>query len=133
MSKNRPAIKLLIITLFSIFLIGCSNDQNDDLEVNISNQSGSTIDMIKIYTLSGSSPIDSLSINVIEKASTNHTIWKDINMGSADGTFSIATYSSGRVLQKNFGYFTNGILLYNNMSIEIYADSLVVSTTLREL
>jgi len=129
----RKRTKLVIITLFSVLFIGCSSDQNDDLEVHITNESSSTIDTIKIYTLSGSSPIDSLTINGIEETSSIQKTWKDINLGSADGTFLAVVYNSGKVLQKTFGYYTNGILLDSDIRLVVYSDSLVVSTTLKEL
>lgn len=129
----RKRTKLVIITLFSALLISCTSDQNDDLEVHITNESSSTIDTIKIYTLSGSSPIDSLTINGIEETSSIQKTWKDINLGSADGTFLAVVYNSGKVLQKTFGYYTNGILLDSDIRLVVYSDSLVVSTTLKEL
>jgi len=129
----RKRTKLVIITLFSALLISCTSDQNDDLEAHITNESSSTIDTIKIYTLSGSSPIDSLTINGIEETSSIQKTWKDINLGSADGTFLAVVYNSGKVLQKTFGYYTNGILLDSDIRLVVYSDSLVVSTTLKEL
>lgn len=129
----RKTTKFVFIALISIFWIGCTSDQDDELKIHITNKSCSTIDAIKIYTFSGSSPIDSIVINGIEATNSFQDTWKDINMGSADGTFLIVANLSGKVLQKTFGYFTNGILLDSSMRIVVSSDSLIVSTSLIKL
>jgi len=129
----RKTTKFVFIALISFFWIGCTSDQDDELKIHITNESSSTIDAIKIYTISGTSPIDSLVINGIEATNSFQDTWKDINMGSADGTFLIVANLSGKVLQKTFGYFTNGILLDSDMRIVVYSDSMNISTTLKEL
>ena len=129
----RKTTKFVFIALFSIFWIGCTSDQNDELKIHITNESSSTIDKIRIFTLSGSSPIDSLTINGIEATDSIQETWKDIKLGSADGTFLIVANISGKILQKTFGYYTNGILLDSDMRVVVYSDSLIVSTTAKRL
>lgn len=129
----RKITKFVFIALISIFWIGCTSDQDDELKIHITNESNSTIDAIMIYTISGSSPIDSIVINGIEATNSFQDTWKDIKMGSADGTFLIVANLSGKVLQKTFGYYTNGILLDSDMQIVVFSDSLIVSTTFKEL
>ena len=128
----RKITKLGIVAFFSMVVIGCTSDQDDELNLFIKNESGVTIDTIRMYTVSGSLPIDSLIINGIGATDSIQETWKDMKLGSADGTFLVVANLAGKMIQKRVGYYTNGILLDSELRIVVYSDSLMASTTSKE-
>lgn len=129
----RNSTRLFIVAFISMVVIGCTGDQDDALTIHIKNESSVTIYTIRIYTVSGAFPIDSLTMNGIGATDSIRETWKDMKLGSTDGTFLIVANFSGKTIQKRVGYYTNGILLDSDLRIVVYADSLVTSTTLKRL
>ena len=118
----------------AVVLINCKTDQIDnDIEVYATNHSVQKIDSLKVYSIDGISISDSITLKEVNIDSSIHTTWKDIQLNNVDGTFLAVSYSNGKILNKPFGYYTNGINLYKSISIIVYTDSLVVSKSLKDL
>lgn len=108
---------------------GCGDRyENNDLKVEIINLSSQKTDVLKISAMSFSKATDSIVFVNLEKGANTTKIWNNVKINT-DGAFWVVSKNAQKTLSETFGYYTNGSLLDEAVSLKIYDDSIVVRTT----
>lgn len=104
--------KIILIFIYLITCISCNENNN---RIIISNRSGNIIDSIVVSTNMKCDPIKFINI---KSNSTIDTIFKScIDKQAGDGCFHVSLYGENQVINKSFGYYTNGVPVFKQMKI----------------
>ncbi|MFA9388770.1 MAG: hypothetical protein ACERKD_03130 [Prolixibacteraceae bacterium] len=121
---------VLFLCLFAL-LISCKKDAtNNYLEVSIDNQSSFEMTNIKLYSNIGvinHNFTDSLLIEEIKSGDSFDTSWNLKDLVSVDGGFVISFIMDTIQNQKDFGYFSNGIIIGKSYNIQIKDDIIKIT------
>jgi predicted AlkP superfamily phosphohydrolase/phosphomutase len=123
--------KAILLFALIISFISCE-DKNDFLHLSITNQTSNDITDLKLYTYVGGGEgklifQDSLFIGAISKGQKLEKYWDLKNLVKSDGSYYLVFTNNKNVLDKTFGYFSNGILINEKYSILISDYEIVVT------
>ena len=129
-------MKKLFLFIASIALFSCivENERYNEIEVQIINDTDSKVDSISLYVYMGNYYLcDSVSLKDVNPNTEKTILWSDVNTCNSDGAFLIKAFYNDTILEKSYGYYTNGILLDDKITISIFSDSLVISSVVKKL
>ena len=107
-----------LLYVFILFLVACISDNPI---ISISNKSQATYDSIKVFTSINSQIV---FMKVKPKDVVKGKIVFD-KKNTADGEYHVQLFLNGKmVIEKGFGYFTNGASLNRSFKIIIEADTI---------
>jgi len=121
------------ILLFALFfsLVSCE-DKNEFLHLSIQNQTNKDFLNMKLYTYVGGGEgkmlfQDSLIIGTVSKNQKFEADWDLNKLVKSDGSYYLVFKKDTIVLDKKFGYFTNGILIEKKYNILITETEILVT------
>lgn len=124
-------MKKLFLFIVAIALLSCNKDNNkyDEIEVQIINVTDLKVDSVSLYIYTGNYYLcDSVSIKDINPNAEKTQQWSNISVCNGDGAFLIKAFLNDTILEKSYGYYTNGNLLDDKITISTYSDSLVITS-----
>lgn len=128
-STTKKWLLFASVALVTGLISGCRDRyENNDLKVEITNLSTHKMDVLKIYTMSFSKATDSIVFVNLEKGASTSRLWNNVKINT-DGAFLVVSKNAQKTLSESFGYYTNGSLLDEAVSLKLYDDSIVVRTT----
>ncbi len=127
-------MKIIYFLVIFMALLSCKKDNQkvNEIEIRIINNSELKLDSAKVYTTAGDCcTCDSIIIKAIEPKTEATTQWHDVTTCESDGEYLIKVFFEERLIEKTFGYYTNGILLDKQISISTYSDSINVTSVIK--
>ncbi len=121
-------IKVLILLIVSIYLISCKYDKNNDFLVV--NMSGNNIDSLKISCSGTDYKNKSNFINL----SNNDSILVNLDMNNLkkiDGNYFIELFFKDKIVNKDFGYYSNGVPTNSIYKLVVKNDTIIVSESMK--
>lgn len=112
-------IILIAIVIFICLLVCCNNP---NIEVSVQNTSELVIDSIII-----SNGVDNLKF---ENLRPNETEIKKLYFSSqvkSDGGYSVRVFKGNETDVKGFGYYSNGLPLWDYLCIKIHKDTIIAT------
>jgi len=125
-------MKPIIIFFISLISIcSCTKDKDDQvLTLTINNQSTDEINNLTFYVNTGfveHSFADSINIDLVEPQKSDIINWEIKSLPKNDGSFVVRYSISNQKNEKEFGYFSNGILVSKEYIITITKDTIMVN------
>lgn len=118
--------QLIIIIFLSIFIVSC--EDYDIATVVIENNSSYELSNCKVYAYFGDTILqDSIIFGSVLKNEKLTKTWKT-KLPSSDGAFYFECGQNNNLLDKTYGYFSNGGFLDKQYIITITDDEVTVST-----
>lgn len=108
--------------LFIIILNSCNYNGNN---IVVKNNSEKMIDSVLII---GNPKCETLKILNIMPSTTKEDNLLNCNKKFNDGSFSIQVFSNSNKIQKQYGYFTNGVPIFNEIVIELNKENEIIIT-----
>lgn len=104
---------LFFIFSFFITIMSCSNSNNN---VKFVNESDIKIDSILLI---GNHKCNPLIIKNLLPNSSISGILENCNERGGDGSFFLKIYTKKNVITKGFGYYTNGVMFFDEFVIKL--------------
>ncbi len=121
--------KLAIIVIIIFSTIGCKND--DSVSFTLTNNSQYELSEIKLYVNVGVTNLlllDSIDMDIVQSDASISKVLLESKLPKSDGGFYLRFKQNNKIVGKEFGYFSNGILLDKQYKITITNDDITVST-----
>ena len=116
-------MKNIATAVLTVFLLtACFNFNGPSMDFRIMNHSTCQIDTLRI----GSH--DNATLNTHSMIAVNDTLLSTLDMSvlTSDGTYRLyIRFQNDSVIQKDFGYYTNGNPLEESIDIRILSDTLI--------
>jgi hypothetical protein len=109
--------------LFIIISLNSCNYYNN--KIIIKNSSEKLIDSVLIF---GNPKCEPLKISNIKPSTVKEGNLLNCNKTSNDGSYAIQVYSNNNMINKQYGYFTNGTPFFDEIIIELNKENEVIIT-----
>ncbi len=120
---------VFLICLCSIF--SCTKEKgNQVLKLTVLNSSSTEVDILTFYINTGfieHTFSDSIYIGKVEPQKSETINWEINSLGKSDGSFVVHYFIEDEKIIKEFGYFSNGILVNKEYVISISQDTIIVN------
>jgi hypothetical protein len=112
--------KFVIAVVIFICLLVCCNDPY--VKVSVQNSSESIVDSIII-----SNGIDNLKFENLKPGKTKIKNLYFSNQVKSDGGYSVRVFKKNETTVKGFGYYSNGLPLWDYLCIKINKDTIIAT------
>ncbi len=125
-------MKILIVFFICICsFISCTKEKdNQVLKLTVLNNSSTEVDILTFYVNTGfieHSYTDSIHIGKVEPQKSETVNWELNSLDKSDGSFVVHYFIEDEKTIKEFGYFSNGILVNKKYEISISQDTITVN------
>lgn len=124
--KNLIVFFICICSIFS-----CTKGKdNQVLKLTILNNLSTEINALTFYINTGfieHSLSDSIHIEKVESQKSTTINWKINSLDKSDGNFVVHYFIDNEKIIKEFGYFSNGILINKEYEISIAQDTIIIN------
>lgn len=118
-------MKKLIFRISALSLISLISCSDKIVDFNVSNYTDNVLDSVMISS-SGTNYLQKSKV-INFKKNTNSKISLDLSgVKKTDGNYYIEIYSKNLNIEKDFGYYSNGVPTDSNYNIEIMVDTLII-------